>query len=98
MVVVASWPGLSGRPGLLWRCAQDRGVAGTSAARRQVVGGQSQRVRPEPAIGPARGRTRWAGQDDRLRVPTLGLSEVGTARRSAPLPTLQVIPIDRNSL
>ena len=98
MRVVASSPGLSRPPRLFLLCAQELGVAGTSPATTQVVGGQSQRVRPEPAIGPARGRTRWAGQDDRLRVPTLGLSEVGTARRSASLPTLQVIPIDRNSL
>jgi hypothetical protein len=31
-------------------------------------------------------------------VPTKGRALVGTARKSAPLPTLHVIPIDRNPL
>ena len=42
--------------------------------------------------GPAFGRP-----DDRLRVPTDGRGLVGTARKSAPLPT-RVIPVDRNPL
>jgi len=37
--------------------------------------------------GPAFGQA-----DDRLRVPTKSCGAVGTARKSAPLPTLQVIP------
>src|SRR6266404_4992936 len=84
MRVVASSPGLSRPPLLFLLCAQELGVAGTSPATTQVVGGQSQRVRPEPAIGPARGRTRWAGPMTGSACPPWAM---GTAHRSRVYPT-----------
>src|ERR1700730_12048664 len=82
------------------RCASIGASASRSMPRNQS-GGQSQRVRPELAIGPARGRTRWAGPMTGSACPP-GSRLVGTARRARlcpPYPLLSnVARIERSEI